>query len=93
VRHDVEPFGLEVFHLVLALALEQLGRIEEAKEAIKKWTQLQKDAEAKIWQALGDAGVGELPGGGGFKVVRVNKEPYTVAASSYKYLKQIKVKE
>jgi putative phage-type endonuclease len=74
-------------------ARDWAAAIEEAKDAIKKWTKIQKDAEAKIWQALGDAGVGELPGGGGFKVISVDKEPYTVAASSYKYLKQIKVKE
>lgn len=71
-------------------AREWAAEIEEAKDAIKKWTKLQKDAEAKIWQALGDAGVGELPGGGGFKVVNVEKESYTVSATKYKFLKAIK---
>jgi len=64
--------------------------ITEAKEKIKAWEKIKRENEAKLWDALGDAELGVLPGGGAFKVVTVNKEAHEVKASRYKMLRRRK---
>jgi len=65
-------------------------RLKEAKENISLWESVKKQAEAEIWQLLGDAALGVMPGGGGYKVVTVKKDGYVVEPFSYKYLKRVK---
>lgn len=73
-----------------AECMEWAKRLDEAKENIKEWEKEKRKYEALIWDAMGNARTGEMPGGGGFKVVSVNKKGYYVADSEYKYLRRIK---
>jgi predicted phage-related endonuclease len=65
-------------------------QIVKAKEQIKKWEQIKSNAEASLWASLESASAGVLPGGGGYRVVTVTKEPYSVDGTTYKYLRRTK---
>lgn len=54
-------------------AIHWEAQISGAKEKIKAWTKVKRDAEAKVWQALGEASVGELPDNSGQFRVTTNK--------------------
>lgn len=73
-----------------AAAHEIDERIKTADAIIKQAKKDKKAAEAEMWQLLNEATLGVLPGGGGYKVITVKKEGYTVKPSSYKYLKRVK---
>jgi len=55
-------------------ALHWAAQVSEAKEKIKEWEGFKKAAEVRIWGALGEAAVGELPDNSGqFRVTTTKK--------------------
>ena len=59
------------------------NQLEEAKEQIKHYQSLQKEAEAKLLDAIGEAGKATLPDGRVFYRKRIERKAYRVEASSY----------
>jgi putative phage-type endonuclease len=68
--NDTEP---ELADVLPFEALHWRDQIEASKEKLKKWKDFRRDAEAKVWQALGEAAIGELPDNSGQFYVTTNK--------------------
>jgi putative phage-type endonuclease len=64
--------------------------LAKAKEQIKHWEKVKAEQEAQIWNALDNATIGALPGGGAFKVITATRDPYSVKGTTYKYLRKVK---
>jgi predicted phage-related endonuclease len=65
---DPEVIGVLPFE-----AIHWAAQISGAKEKVKEWTAIKRDAEAKVWQALGEASAAELPDNSGQFKVTINK--------------------
>lgn len=63
---------------------------ERAMEEIKLLTQVKHEMEAKLKVAMGDASLGQLPGGGAYRLKDVDRKGYTVAPTTYRELRRIK---
>ena len=58
-------------------AIHWAAQWAEAKKEIKTWEAFKKAVEVKVWGALGEAALGELPDSSGqFKVVRTKRSKY-----------------
>ena len=58
-------------------------KLENAKEQIKRYQLLQKEAEAELLDAIGEAGKAVLPDGRTFYRKKIERKAYQVEASSY----------
>jgi len=54
-------------------AVEWAAMIAQAKAEIKNLTEIRRETEAKVWAALGNAAIGELPNNSGQFIVSINK--------------------
>ncbi len=63
------------------------NQLEEAKEHIKRYQLLQKEAEAKLLDAIGEAGIAKLPDGRKFLRVLKTRKAYQAKESSWIELK------
>lgn len=63
--------------------VEIANQLEDAKEQIKHYQSLQKEAEAKLLDAIGNAGKALLSDGRAFYRKLIERKAYQVSASSY----------
>jgi len=93
VKRIAEPDPDKQIELPLD-SIHWAAQVQGAKEKIKEWERVKKDAEAKIWQAIGDATEGFLPdGSGSFRVSTVTRKPGVTKGGTFKTLRRVKEKK